>query len=104
MLEPKRGRKGRRYDVMLNYSKKALVNTGQGAKRANPRVYTAAASVVQLGRTKRRNHWKLILAVTWLWCYHRGKSVFLHNIAFDCKYVGGVVMREVVFFMLNILV
>ena len=42
MLEPKRGRKGRRYDVMLNYSKKVLVNTGQGAKRANPRVYTAA--------------------------------------------------------------
>ena len=45
MFEPKRGRKGRKYDVMLKYSKKALVNTGQGAKRANPRVYTAAALV-----------------------------------------------------------
>ena len=42
MLEVgKMGRKGRRYNVMLKYSKKALVNTGQGAKRANPRVYTA---------------------------------------------------------------
>ena len=41
MLEVgKTGRKGRRYNVMLKYSKKALVNTGQGAKRADPRVYT----------------------------------------------------------------
>ena len=41
MLETRnRGRKGRRYNVMLKYSKKALVNTGQGAKRADPRVYT----------------------------------------------------------------
>ena len=91
---------------MLNYSKKALVNTGQGAKRANPRVYTAAASLVQLRRTKRRNHWKLIpdvvsLSSSRLIHFSSHSCLWLCSV---CKYVWGVVMREGVFFVLNILV
>ena len=39
---------------MLKYSKKALVNTGQGAKRADPRVYTPPQEEHGAGRTKMR--------------------------------------------------